>query len=51
MEEKYIAAIEIGSSHIRAAVGTVDDTGALTLLAVEEDSCRCRTLRHRSECG
>lgn len=37
MEEKYIAAIEIGSSHIRAAVGTVDDTGALTLLAVEEE--------------
>lgn len=37
MEEKYIAALEIGSSHIRAAVGTVDDTGTLTLLAVEEE--------------
>lgn len=37
MEEKYIAALEIGSSHIRAAVGTVDDSGYLTLLAVEEE--------------
>lgn len=37
MEEKYIAALEIGSSHIRAAVGTIDDTGVLTLLAVEEE--------------
>lgn len=38
MEPKYIAALEIGSSHIRAAVGTVDDSGVLTLLAVEEEN-------------
>ena len=37
MEQKYIVALEIGSSHIRAAVGTVDDSGILTLLAVEDD--------------
>lgn len=37
MEEKYIAAIEIGSSHIRAAVGSINDQGVLTLLAVEEE--------------
>ncbi len=38
MEPKYIAALEIGSSHIRAAVGSVDDSGILTLLAVEEEN-------------
>ncbi len=38
MEPKYIAALEIGSSHIRAAVGSVDDTGVLSLLAVEEEN-------------
>ena len=38
MEPKYIAALEIGSSHIRAAVGSVDDTGILSLLAVEEEN-------------
>ena len=37
MEQKYIVALEIGSSHIRAAVGTVNDDGVLTLLAVEDD--------------
>ena len=37
MEQKYIVALEIGSSHIRAAVGTVNDDGALTLLAVEDE--------------
>lgn len=38
MEPKYIAAIEIGSSHIRAAIGMVDDGGTLSVLAVEEEN-------------
>lgn len=37
MDQKYIAAIEIGSAHVRAAAGTVDDSGTLTLLAVEDE--------------
>lgn len=37
MEQKYIVAIEIGSSKIKGAVGAVDETGALTVLAVEEE--------------
>ncbi len=37
MEHKYIVAIEIGSSHIRAAVGAVDEDGELTILAVEDE--------------
>ena len=36
MEPKYIAVIEIGSATIRGAVGSVDATGGITLLAVEE---------------
>ncbi len=38
MEEKYIVALEIGSSHIKAAVGALNDDGVLTLLAVEEEN-------------
>lgn len=37
MEQKYIVAIEIGSSHIRAAAGIVDPHGDLTILAVEDE--------------
>lgn len=37
MEQKYIVAIEIGSSKIKGTVGTVDETGALTILDVEEE--------------
>ncbi len=37
MEQKYIVAIEIGSSKIKGAVGSTDETGALTVLAVEEE--------------
>jgi len=37
MEHKYIVAIEIGSSHIRAAAGVVDENGDLTILAVEDE--------------
>lgn len=33
---KYIAAIEIGSSRIKGIVASVDDTAAITVLAVEE---------------
>lgn len=35
-EVKHIAAIEIGSSKIRGAIGSVDAQGTLTVLAVEE---------------
>ncbi|MCM1021309.1 MAG: hypothetical protein NC343_03360 [Muribaculum sp.] len=37
MEPTYIAALEIGSSHIRGAVATVDPEGTITLLATEEE--------------
>lgn len=37
MEEKYIVALEIGSSKIKGAVGTIDATGALSVKAVEEE--------------
>ena len=30
MEHKYIVALEVGSSKIRAALGEVDDAGTLT---------------------
>lgn len=36
METRYIAAIEIASSKIKGAVGSVDSEGRLTVLAVEE---------------
>ena len=37
MEQKYIVAIEIGSSKIKGAIGSIDETGTLTVLAVEEE--------------
>lgn len=37
MEQRYIVALEIGSSKIRCAVGTLDINGALTVLAIEEE--------------
>ncbi|MDE6858803.1 MAG: cell division protein FtsA [Duncaniella sp.] len=37
MEEKYIVALEIGSSKIKGAVGTVDSTGGLSVKDVEEE--------------
>ncbi len=37
MEPKYVIAIEIGSSKIRGAAGTVDDNGILTVIALEEE--------------
>ena len=37
MEEKYIVALEIGSSKIKGAVGTVDTAGALSVKSVEEE--------------
>lgn len=37
MSERYIVAIEIGSSKLRGAVGTADETGMLDVLAVEEE--------------
>jgi len=37
MEEKYIVALEIGSSKIKGAVGTVSPTGALSVKDVEEE--------------
>lgn len=38
MAQKYIAGLEIGSSHIKIAVGTIDDAGILTLIGVEQES-------------
>ena len=37
MEEKYIVALEIGSSKIKGAVGCVDDRGNLTVIAAAEE--------------
>ena len=37
MEQKYIVALETGSSKIRGAIGTVDTSGVLTVKAVEEE--------------
>lgn len=37
MDPKYIVALEIGSSHIRAAVGTTDADNNLQLLAIEDE--------------
>lgn len=45
MEPTYIAAIEIGSSHIRAAVGMVDESGTLSVLGVEEE-CAIDAVRY-----
>lgn len=36
MKPKYIAAIEIGSSRIKGIVGSIDETSAITVLAIEE---------------
>lgn len=37
MEQKYIVALETGSSKIRGAIGSVDASGILTVKAVEEE--------------
>lgn len=37
MQEKYIAALEIGSSKIRGAVGVVDESGIVDVVATEEE--------------
>lgn len=37
MEEKYIVALEIGSSKVRGAVGTVDPAGILSVKTIEEE--------------
>jgi len=37
MEPRYIVAIEIGSSKIKGAVGTVEPDGTLSVIAVEEE--------------
>lgn len=37
MEPRYIVAIEIGSSKIKGAVGTVESDGTLSVIAVEEE--------------
>lgn len=53
MEEKYIVALEVGSSKIRGALGVVDRSGILTLKAVEEerliDSVRYGCVRNVAE--
>lgn len=50
MEDKYIVALEIGSSKIKGALGTVDDSGNLNVIAVEEqhliDSVRYGVIRN-----
>ncbi|MBQ9077295.1 MAG: cell division protein FtsA [Muribaculaceae bacterium] len=37
MEQKYIVAVEIGSSKVKGAVGTVDNNGTMTVRAIEEE--------------
>lgn len=37
MDEKYVIALEVGSSKISGAIGKVDDAGVLTVTAVEEE--------------
>lgn len=37
MEDKYIVALEIGSSKIKGAIGTVDASGTLSVKTVEEE--------------
>lgn len=37
MEPKYVIALEISSSKIRGAAGTVDDAGILTVVALDEE--------------
>lgn len=37
MEPKHVIALEIGSSKIRGAAGTVDENGILTVIALEEE--------------
>lgn len=50
MEDKYIVALEIGSSKIKGALGTVDSSGMLTVRAIEEqplvDSVRYGVIRN-----
>lgn len=50
MDQKHIVALEIGSSKIKGALGLVDDSGNLTVLAVEEqrlvDSVRYGVIRN-----
>ena len=36
MEQKYIVAIEIGSSRVKGAVGTIESSGTLVVNAIEE---------------
>lgn len=53
MEEKYIVAIEIGSSKIRGALGAVDSSGITNILAIQEepiaDSVRYGQIRNIEE--
>ncbi len=45
MEEKYILAIEIGSSNIKGAVGTLDEDGLLKVIAIEVEK-QVESVRH-----
>lgn len=45
MEEKYILAIEIGSSSIKGAVGTLDEDGLLKVIAIEVEK-QVESVRH-----
>lgn len=53
MEQKYIIALEVGSSKIRGALGVTDGSGILTVKAVEEerlvDSVRHGCVRNVAE--
>ncbi|MDE5785001.1 MAG: cell division protein FtsA [Duncaniella sp.] len=53
MEEKLIVALEIGSSKVKGAIGSVDATGSLTVKAIEEekltDSVRYGLIRNVAE--
>lgn len=53
MEEKYIVAVEIGSSKIKGALGVIDAAGILNVIAVQEerlaDSVRYGQIRNVEE--
>lgn len=51
MEEKYIVALEIGSSKIKGAIGIVDSAGILSVKAVEEEKLTTDSVRYGRICN
>lgn len=46
MDDKHIVAIEIGSSKIRGALASIDNTGVLNILAVQEERIAADSVRY-----